>query len=113
MVLVRIIAKVGVNTGPVKGQGLRHPLVPLIAPDRDWAVLSMEFPTTIVVVFHLAEIRQYLLIGPFGIAPCGPVVIILRNATIQHLPIDRARTTGCLAPRDRQPVLLWGELRDV
>src|SRR5262245_41935898 len=113
MVLVRIIAKVGVNTGPVKGQGLWHPLVPLIAVYRDWAVLAVEFPTTIVVVFHLTEIRQYLLIGPFGIAPCGPVVIILRNATVQHLPIDRARTAGRLATRDSQPVLLWCELRYV
>ena len=88
MVLVRIIAKVGVNTGPVKGHGLWHPLVPLIAAYWNWAGLAVEFPTTIVVVFHLAEIRQYLLIGPFGVAPRGPVVIILRNATVQHLPIE-------------------------
>src|SRR5215510_13447423 len=113
MVLVRIIAKVGVNTGLVKGQGLWHPLVSLIAAYWDWAVLAVEFPTTIVVVFHLAEIRQHLLIGPFGVAPRGPVVIILRNATVQHLPIDGARTTGGLAPRDGQPVLLRGELRHV
>src|SRR5215831_6416705 len=113
MVLVRIIAKVGVNTGPVKGQGLRHPLVPLIAAYRNWTALAVEFPTKIVVVFHLAEIRQYFLIRPFAVAPGGPVIIILWNTTIQHLPIDGARTAGGLATRDSQPVLLRCELRHV
>src|SRR2546426_742036 len=113
MILVRIIAKVGVNTGPVKGHGMRQPLVPLVAAYRDWPSLAMEFPAKIVVVFHLAEIRQHLLIGPLSIAPCGPVIIILRDAAVQYLPIDGARTTGRLATRDRQPVLLWCELRHV
>src|SRR5207302_8826099 len=111
MVLVRIIAKVGVNTGLVKGQGMRHPLVPLIAAYRDWASLAVEFPTKILVVFHLAEIRQHLLIGPISIAPCGPVIIILRNAAVHHLPIDGARTAGRLATRVSQPVLPRCELR--
>src|SRR5262245_39828442 len=113
MRLVRIIANDGVNTGRVNGQGLWNTLVSPIAAYWNWAGLAVEFPTTIVVVFHLAEIRQHLLIGPFGVAPRSPVVIILRNATVQHLPIDGARTAGGLAPRDGQPVLLWGELRHV
>ena len=57
MVLVRIIAKVGVDTGAVKGHGMRQPLVALIAAHRDWAILAVEFPAKIVVVFHFAEIR--------------------------------------------------------
>src|SRR5215475_636589 len=97
MVLVRIIAKVDVNTGLVKGQGLWHPLVSPIAAYWNWAGLAVEFPTTIVVVFHLAEIRQHLLIGPFGVAPRSPVVIILRNATVQHLPIDRSSPRGMVS----------------
>src|SRR5262249_31194898 len=113
MVLVRIIAKIGVHTSPVKGQGLRHPLVPLIAAYRDWTALAVEFPAKIAVVFHLAEIRQHLLIRPFGVAPGGPVIIILWNATVQYLPIDGARTAGGLATRDGQPGLLRCELRHV
>src|SRR5712691_3746887 len=113
MVLVQIIAKVGVNTGPVKGHGMRHPLLPLIAAYRDWTGRAVEYPAKIVVVFQLAEIRQHLLIGPLSVAPGGPVIIILRNATVQHLPIDGARTTGRLATRDSQPVLLRRELRHV
>src|SRR6266568_5169192 len=113
MILVRIITKVGVNTGPVKGHSMRHPLVPLIAAYRDRTGLAVAFPAKIVVVFHLAEIRQHLLIGPLSIAPYGPVIIILWNATVQYLPIDGARTTGRLATRDSQPVLLWCELRHV
>src|SRR5262252_5650248 len=99
MVLVRIIAKVGVNTGAVKGHSMRHPLVSLITTYRDWTRLAVECSTKIVVVFHLAEIRQHLLIRPFGVAPGGPVIIIFWNATIQHPPIDGARTAGGLAPR--------------
>jgi hypothetical protein len=57
MVLVRIIAKVGVNTGAVKGHGMRHPLVSLIAAYRDWTRLAVECSAKIVVVFHLAEVR--------------------------------------------------------
>src|SRR2546425_10094458 len=113
MVLVWIIAKVGVDTGLVKGHGMRQPLVPRIAAHWDWTVLAVECPAKIVVVFHRAEIRQHVLIGPFSVAPRGPVVIILRNATVQHLPIDGTRTASRLAPRDGQPGLLWGELRHV
>src|SRR5437868_3748414 len=85
----------------------------LIAAHRDWTALTVEFPAKIVVVFHLAEIRQHVRIGPFGVAPRGPVVIILRNATVQHLPIDGTRPAGRLAPWDGQPVLLRRELRHV
>ena len=113
MVLVRIIAKVGVDTGAVKGHGMRQPLVALIAAHRDWTVLTVEFPAKIVVVFHLAKIRQHLLIGPLGVAPRGPVVIILRNATVQHLSIDGTRPAGHFATRDGEPVLLRRELRGI
>src|SRR5712691_1657584 len=113
MVLVRIITKVGVNTGPVKGHGMRQPLVPRIAAYRDWTGLAVEFSTKILVVFHLAEIRQHLRIGPFSVTPGGPVIIILRNAPVEHLPIDGTRPAGRLATWDGQPVLLRCELRHV
>src|SRR5712691_13207926 len=109
MVLVRIIAKVGVNTGPVEAHSLRQPLVPRIAAYRDWTSLAVECSTKIVVVFHRAEIRQHVRIGPLGVAPGGPGIIILRNAPVQHLPIDGTRTAGRLATRDGQPVLLRRE----
>src|SRR5262249_10863544 len=113
MVLVRIIAKVGVNTGPVKGHGMRQPLVPRIAAYRDWTGLAVEFSTKIVVVFQLAEIRQHVRIGRGGVPPGGRVVITLGKPREEPLPMAGTRPAGRLAPWDGQSVLLRGELRHV
>src|ERR1051326_8264420 len=113
MILVWVIAEVSVDAGAVKGHGILQPLLAVIPAYRDRAVLAVEFTAKVVVVLHLAEIRQYLRVGPLGVAPGGPVVIILRNATVQHLPIDGARTAGRLATRDGQSVLLRCELRHI
>jgi len=42
---------------------------------------------TIVVIFHLAKYRQHVRIGPLGVAPRSPVVIILRNARYSTCPL--------------------------
>src|SRR5262249_111020 len=92
---------------------MRQPLVPRIPPYRDSASLAVDLSTKMVVVFHLAELRRYVGIGPLGVPPCGPVVITPRKPPVEPLPIDGPRPAGCLAPWDGQPVLLRCELRHV
>ena len=50
------------------------------------------------IVFQLTEIGQHLGEFPLGVAPSGPVVVVLRNAPEEHLPIDGAGAADAPAP---------------
>src|SRR5919108_4313058 len=97
----------------MKGDGMREPLLPLIAAHGDRTTGTVEVPPIIQVVFHLTEVGQDLEKGPLIIAPGRPVVIVLRDAAVEDLPIDGAGAAGRLATGYRQTRLLRGDGRHV
>src|ERR671922_2756213 len=93
----------------MKGDGMREPLLPLIAAHGDRTTGTVEVPPIIQVVFHLTEVGQDLEKGPLIIAPGRPVVIVLRDAAVEDLPIDGAGAAGRLAAGDGELGLVGGD----
>jgi hypothetical protein len=113
VVLVRILGEAGGQTRLMEGDGVGQPLLRLVAAHGDRPAGAVEVPPKIQVVLHLAEVGQDLEERPLIIAPGGPVVVVLRDAAVEDLAIDSARTPGSLAARDRQLGLLRGDARHI
>ena len=106
VVLVRVVVETQGQTGGLESGGMGQPLVGTVAPHRDRAFGAVPVVLEIVVIFHTAEKGQHAGIAPFPVAPLRPAVIVLRDAPVQHLPIDGRRPARSLAARDDQVGLL-------
>ena len=60
------------------------------------------------VGFHLTKVWQKLGVRPFVIAPCGPLVVVLRGATQDDLAIDRTGPPDGFATRHEHGLCLMG-----
>ena len=109
MVHVRIMRKVGIETGLIEGALRGLPGVARMAPHGQGAVTAVHVAAPeIHVGFHLAKVRQNLGIRPFVVAPLRPLVIVLRGATQDNLPIDRTGATDRFATRHQHGFRLMG-----
>src|SRR5215510_2373460 len=97
----------------MKGDRMGKPLLRLVSAHGDRTIGAVEVPPEIQIVFHLAEVRQDFEEGPLVIAPGGPVIVVLRDAAVENLPIDGAGAPGRLAAGYRQLGLLWGDGRHI
>ena len=78
------------NTGILKGPGIGQPLAARVAPHRHRTLGPVEIPSEIQVSLQLVEVGQDLGEGPFVIAHCRPAVVVLWDATEEHLSVDSA-----------------------
>ena len=91
------------NAGLLEGRGVGHPFGAGIAANGDRAVVAVNVASPkIEVSLHLVEVGQALGKAPLVVAPLGPAVIVLGNATQQHLAVDGAGAAGGPAPGNLQ-----------
>src|SRR5438132_1715660 len=60
------------------------------------------------VGFHLTKVWQKLGVRPFVIAPCGPLIVVLRGATQDDLAIERTGPPDGFATRHEHGLRLMG-----
>ena len=86
------------DAGLLEGDGVGQPFRAGIAPDRNRAVVAVEVASAEVQVrLHLVEVGQAASEAPLVVAPRGPAVVVLGNATQQHLTVDGAGAASSLA----------------
>ena len=83
----------GLPEGPLN----RRLGVGLTAPYRDRTFSPVEVVVDVQVVFHPAEERQHLGVGPLIVAEGGPVVVVLGEPALHGLPVDGGAAADDLA----------------
>src|SRR5438105_7237350 len=82
----------------------------LTAPDRHRSVRAMAvIVLDVEIAFRLAEIRQDLVIRPFVVTESRPGVVILGEAALHGLTVDRRPAADHLALGDVDLPLLLGD----
>ena len=109
MVLVRVFRKSHPRTGVIKGPESGYHLLPLVPPDRDGAIVAVKVPAgKVQIVLQLPEVRQNTRESPLGVAPFGPVVVVLGNTAEHDLSVDGAGAAGGPASGNNDRVRLKG-----